>query len=98
MANLNPDWEEETEGAGPEGAGQHSLFIDHSSSEATSYDDPGSIPEERRLSIDQLTEEAEADLANNNDPNNNSGADPGPDYQHLGMFSGFWLSFDSVSA
>ena len=31
----------------------------------------------RRLSIDQLTEEAEADLANNNDPNNNSSTNEG---------------------
>ena len=39
----------------------------------------------RRLSIDQLTEEAEADLANNNDPNNNAssgndGQDQGNNY------------------
>ena len=35
----------------------------------------------RRLSIDQLTEEAEADLANNNDPNNNaSSGNEGQDY------------------
>ena len=35
----------------------------------------------RRLSLDQLTEEAEADLANNNDPNNNaSSGNEGQDY------------------
>merc|ERR1712051_256666 len=72
---------------------------DDQSSSATSYSasvtnspqaetHPGSISDDaqhRRLSIDQLTEEAEADLANNNDSNNNAssgndGQDQGNNY------------------
>ena len=56
----------------------------------------------RRLSIDQLTEEAEADLANNNDPNNNSSANEG-DYnpvlnEPLNAVSGQPLSSSAVEA
>lgn len=40
---------------------------------------------QRRLSIDQLTEEAEADLANNNDPNNNAASGPDAQVQDLNL-------------